>query len=93
MHGDKPDQAPYVIAEKQLYSSHYFETALELTYLVRGSDDPKNTGFYLVRTVGSEQALLTGMKGGMIRRVEVKEAVSALEKSLTSTKDALEHQK
>jgi len=29
MHGDKPDQPPYVIAEKQLYSSNYFETALD----------------------------------------------------------------
>jgi hypothetical protein len=30
----------YAIAEKQLYSSHYFETALDLSFCVRGSDDP-----------------------------------------------------
>ena len=93
MHGDKPGQPPYVIAEKQLYSSHYFETALELTYILRGSDDPKQTGFYLVRTMGSEQALLTGFKGGIARKIEVKEVVSDMEKSLTSTKQVLEHQK
>ena len=35
MHGDKPDQAPYVIAEEQLYSSHYFETPwTSLSYFV-----------------------------------------------------------
>lgn len=94
MHGDKPGQPPYVIAEKQLYCSHYFETALEVTYLLRGSDDPKQTGFYLVRTMGSEQAaLLSGFKGGIIRRMEVKEVVSDMEKSLTFSKDVLEHRK
>lgn len=93
MNGDKPDQPPYVIAEKQLYSSHYFETALELTFLLRGGDDPKHTGFYLVRTMGCEEALLTGIKGAIIRSTQVKYAVSDLQKSLTSTKDVLEHQK
>ncbi len=93
MRGDKTDQPPYVIAEKQLYSSHYFETALELTFLLRDNDDPKQTGFYLVRTMGCEQALWTGIKGAIIRRTETKDAVSDLEKSLTSTKDVLEHQK
>jgi len=34
-----------VIAEKQLYSSHYFETALDLTFVLRGSDDPAQSGF------------------------------------------------
>ena len=34
MGGEEPDQPAYVIAEKQLYSSHYFETAwTSLSYL------------------------------------------------------------
>ena len=93
MHGDKPGHPPYVIVEKQIYCSHYSETAMELTYLLRGSDDPKQSGFYLVRTIGSEQALLTDFKGGIIRKIEVKDVVSDMEKSLTSTKDVLEHPK
>jgi hypothetical protein len=93
MHGDKPDQPPYVIAEKQLYASHYFETALELTFLLHGSDDPTQSGFYLMKAIGCEQACLTGFKGSILRRIEVSRAVPDLEKSLASTKDVLEHQK
>lgn len=81
MHGDKPNQPLYVIAEKQLYSSHYFETALDLTFLFRGSDDPKQPGFYLVKTMGCEQAFLSGFKGAMTRRIAVSHAVSDMEKA------------
>jgi hypothetical protein len=42
------DQVAYAIAEKQLYSSHYFETALDLSFYVRRSDDPAKPGFYLI---------------------------------------------
>ena len=31
LRGEKPGEAAYVIADKQLYSSHYFETSLDLT--------------------------------------------------------------
>ena len=44
MRGDKSGEAAYVIADKQLYSSHYFETSLDLTFLILG-DDPKYPGF------------------------------------------------
>jgi len=44
MHGNPDDELAYAIAEKQLYSSHYFETALDLSFCVRGSDDPKQRG-------------------------------------------------
>ena len=92
MHGDKPGQPPYVIAEKQLYSSHYFETALDLTFVLRGSDDPTQSGFYLVRTMACEQAVLTGgFKGSVVRRIAVDRSVSDLQKSLASMKDILEH--
>ena len=93
MHGDKPSQPPYVIAEKQLYSSHYFEAALDLTFVLRGSDDPTQSGFYLVKTMGCEQAVLTGFKGSVIRRISVSRSVSDLQKSLASMKDILEEQK
>ena len=90
MHGDA-QQPAYVIAEKQLYSSHYFETALDLTFCIRGSGNSKESGFYLVKVMGSEQAGLTGFKGSMVRKVAVSHSVSGLQKSLTSIKTALEH--
>ena len=33
MRGNPSDPIAYAIAEKQLYSSHYFETALDLTFV------------------------------------------------------------
>ena len=53
LRGNPGDQLAYAIAEKQLYSSHYFETALDLSFCVRGSDDPKLPGSHrrLVETL------------------------------------------
>jgi hypothetical protein len=34
--------------EKQLYSSHYFETALDLTFCIRENVSSKQPGFYLI---------------------------------------------
>jgi hypothetical protein len=45
MRGNPTDPAAYAIAKKQLYSSHYFETALELTFCVRGGAAPKQQVF------------------------------------------------
>jgi len=89
MKGNDPHQPAYTIAEKQVYSSHYFETALDLTYCIR-SDDPKQPGFYLIMLMGSEQAGLTGFKGSIVRSHAVGRSVSNLQKSLTTIKDALE---
>ena len=93
MRGEKPDEAAYVIADKQLYSSHYLETSLDLTFLIR-SDDPKQPGFYVVKTMACEQALLTGgFKGSIERKIAISHSVSNLQKSLAYVKDVLEHQK
>lgn len=93
LRGEKPDEAAYVIVDKQLYSSHYFETSVDLTFLIRDSDDPKQPGFYLVKTMACEQALLTGFMGSMERKIAVSRSVSDLQKSLAYVKDVLEHQK
>ncbi len=89
--GTSPQQPAYAIAEKQLYSSHYFETALDLTYCIRGSDDSSQPGFYLVQVMGSEQAGLTGFEGSIVRRVAVDHSVSDMQTSLGAIKNALEH--
>jgi hypothetical protein len=74
--------------KNRLYSSHYFETALDLSFCVRGSDDSKQPGFYLIMAVGSEQAGLTGPKGSIIR--EVGWSVSNLRDALTTISNTFE---
>jgi len=90
MRGNPADEVAYAIAEKQLYSSHYFSTALDLSFCVRGSEDPKNQGFYLIMAMGSEQAGLTGLKGSIVREAAVSRSVSSLRNALTTIKNTLE---
>jgi hypothetical protein len=90
MRGNHGDEVSYAIAEKQLYSSHYFETALDLAFCVRGIDDSKQPGFYLIMAMGSEQAGLTGVKGSIVRKTAVGRSVSNLQNALTTIKNALE---
>jgi hypothetical protein len=82
------DQIAYAIAEKQLYSSHYFETALDMTFCVRAA--PPQPGFYLVMAEGSEQAGLTGLKGSIVRKAAVDKSVTALQQAMTTIKQTLE---
>jgi hypothetical protein len=90
MRGNPSDPIAYAIAEKQLYSSHYFETALDLSFCVRGSEDSNQPGFYLIMAMGSEQAGLNGVKGSAIRSVAVSRSVSNLQSALSSIRNALE---
>jgi hypothetical protein len=84
------DRVAYAIAQKQLYASHYFETALDLSFCVRGSDDSKQPGFYLIMAMGSEQAGLTGVKGSIVRKTAVGRSVSNLQNALANIKTMLE---
>ena len=93
MRGGGSDQLAYAIAEKQLYSSHYFETALDLTFLMRDGQNPAKPGFFLIKAMGSEQAGLTGFKGSIVRRIAVDRSVSSLQKSLGIIKTTLESEK
>ena len=90
LRGNPADQVAYAIAEKQLYSSHYFQTALDLSFCVRGTDDSKQPGFYLIMVMGSEQAGLTGVKGSVVRKAAVSRSVSNLKDGLTTIKNTLE---
>jgi len=90
MRGDPADPVAYAVAEKQLYSSHYFETALDLSFCIRGKDKPKQPGFYLIMAMGSEQAGLTGVKGSIVRKTAVGRSVSNLQNALTIVKNTLE---
>lgn len=87
--GVSPLKPDYAVAVKQLYASHYFETALDLTVCVTDSSG-KRKGFYLITIKGSQQAGLTGFKGSIVRNVAVDKTRGSLEKALSSYKQELE---
>ena len=90
--GTSPDKPSYAVAVKQLYASHYFESALDLTVCVMDTQHADRPGFYLITMKGSQQAGLTGFKGGIVRKVAVDKTRSSLEKALASIKQKLESQ-
>jgi hypothetical protein len=79
----------YAVAIKQLYASHYFHTALDLTVCVRDSEDQQQ-GMFLITLKGSQQAGLTGLKGGIVRKVAVDKTRSSLQRALAAMKVSLE---
>lgn len=90
--GTSSSDPAYAIAVKQLYASHYFETALDLTVCVRDQEHPEHPGIYLVTLKGSQQAGLTGLKGGIVRKVAVDKTRASLERALGAIKARLESQ-
>ena len=78
------------VAIKQLYASHYFQTAVDLSVCAKDSSQPDAKGFYLITVKGSRQAGLTGPKGSIIRKNAVSRTRSSLETSLTHVKGVLE---
>ena len=92
MRGSADGKPAYVIAEKQLYASHYFRTALDLTFCIPDESDPNPSGFYLIKTMGSEQGGLMGFKGSIVRRVALERSASSLQKSLAAIKAVLEQE-
>lgn len=90
--GADPSKPALAVAEKQLYASHYFETALDLTVCARDSSDTGKKGFYLITLKGSQQAGLTGFKGSIVRKAAVGKSRSSLERSLMALKQQLEAQ-
>ncbi len=78
------------VAIKQLYASHYFQTALDLSVCAQDSSRPNEKGFYLITIKGSRQAGLTGPKGSIIRKSAISRTRSSLENALTHIKQVLE---
>jgi hypothetical protein len=85
-----PQHQVHVLAIKQLYATHYFQTALDLSFCVQSSRTSGSDGFYLITVKTSRQAGLTGLKGGMIRKVAVNKTRSSLEGALNSIRQSLE---
>jgi len=60
-----------VVAIKQLYATHYFHTALDVSVCVDDGATDAPHGFYLLTLKGSQQEGLTGVKGSILRKVVV----------------------
>jgi hypothetical protein len=82
------NQEATIVASKQLYSSHYFWTALELRALV--PDSSRGSGFWFVTANRSRSDGLTGFVGRIIRGKVREGARKGLESALTGTKKKLE---
>jgi hypothetical protein len=81
-------QEATVVASKQLYSSHYFWTALELRALI--PDPSRGSGFWFVNVNRSRSDGLTGFVGRLIRGKVREGARNGLESALTGAKKKLE---
>jgi hypothetical protein len=88
--GGTPADPVHAVALKQLYASHYFQSALDLTVCTRDAARPNEHGFYLITVKASKQAGLTGLKGSILRKVAVGKTRSSLERSLTAIKQRVE---
>jgi hypothetical protein len=78
------------VAIKQLYASHYFRTALDVSVCIDDRSRPDRPGYYLLTLKGSTQDGLTGPKGSILRKIVVDKSRSSLEKALTSIKYRVE---
>ena len=78
------------VAIKQLYATHYFHTALDLSVCVDDGATATPHGFYLLTLKGSQQEGLTGMKGSILRKIVVDKTRSSLESALGSIKGTIE---
>jgi len=83
---ERPDIV--VVANKLLYASHYFWTALELRVLV--PDPSHGHGFWFVTVNRSRSDGLSGFVGRIIRGRVQSEAQKGITSALAATKSALE---
>jgi hypothetical protein len=88
--GRTHDRAFGAVAIKQLYASHYFHTAFDISVCLDDGAKRPVPGFYLITLKASEQDGLTGVKGSMLRNRIVDKTRSSLESALASIKRSLE---
>lgn len=76
----------HVVAIKQLYASHYFQVALDLSVCVPA----KEGGFYLINWRGSRQDGLSGFTGSILRKVVAGKVRNGQSSALLAAKRRLE---
>lgn len=85
-----PETDDRIVVVKQLYASHYFQLALDLSACVPKDPLDLHAGFYLVTLKGSIQQGFTGLKGAFLRQIATSKTRSAQEKGLIGIKAELE---
>jgi hypothetical protein len=80
----------YAVVTKQLYSSHYFHTALEVRFLVDDGRAPGGSGFYLVTWIDARSESLTGLLGPIIRVQARRKSRAGIAEYMQSVKEKLE---
>lgn len=85
-----PSGEGYLIANKMLYASHYFRSALELRFLAPVQTADKKTATFLVVVQRSYVDGLTGMKGKLLRGPIMSKSRDALERYLVDCKNKVE---
>lgn len=90
-HSRTPGSDVGLIAVKQLWASHYLQSAIDLSLCVRDQRlPPDQPGCYLMSMKASKQAGLTGFLGGIMRRVITTKTRSGAAESLAGIKKELE---
>jgi hypothetical protein len=82
----RPSGVSHVIAIKQLYATHYFQTTLELRFLVDDERQASRPGFYLFSITRSRIDGTGGLTGSLLRSVINR-------RSRTAVRGYLEHLK
>ena len=86
----RPSGVSHVIAIKQLYATHYFQTTLELRFLVRDEQHAGRPGFYLVSITRSRIDGTGGLTGALLRAVISRRSRSAVRGYLEHLKRQVE---
>jgi hypothetical protein len=79
-----------LIAQKQIYASHYFYGGLSVTLVLQDPQDTNPPATYVVYANRSRGDLLKGGFGGLRRRVAEQAVTSSSEDLLSRIKQALE---
>ena len=88
--GSPSSNVAYAIAIKQLYASHYFQSTLELRFLVDDDRRPGRPGFYLVSIMRSRNDGMTGFTGSLLRPIVNRRSRNAVRRYLEHVKRQVE---
>jgi hypothetical protein len=78
------------VASKRLYSTYYFQTALDVWFCVQDSGPAASKGYFLVTLKGSRKDGWTGFKGNLLRRVVVSRSLPAMRGAMERMETRLE---
>jgi hypothetical protein len=80
----------YLIANKMMYASHYFRSALELRFLVPAEGPDKKPATFLVVLQRSYADGMTGLTGKLLRGTVMSKSRDALERYLVNCRSKFE---